>query len=576
MNTTKRYNTFAESEIGAVKKKWQTRVRIALVYPNTYYVGMSNLGFHAVYQLLNDMEHVVCERAFLGENVGHSHVQIKTIESGRPLKDFDIIAFSVSFESDYPNILSVLEASGLPLFSNQRNSSHPLVISGGVAIFINPEPVAPFIDCFLIGEAEAILPAFMDHFDTNTLSVRSDRQTQLQQLANHVPGVYVPEFYTQNYNNNDQLVSFEPVCDVPHKIKRVFLKDISETPTCTAILSPFTAFKQTYLIETGRGCSHGCRFCTAGFIYRPPRRRPLSLIKTCLEHGCSLTDRIGLVGTATSDYHDIIQLCKEISADKARISFSSMRADAISPELITVLKNSKVKTATIAPDAGSQRMRNVINKGLTEEHILHAAEKLVEGNIPNLKLYFMTGLPTETSDDVDAVVMLCKKIKQKFLDASRVNKRIGTITVSLNPFIPKPFTPFQWASGDTLTLQKEKIKAIKDGLKKTANLRVHAESPRNAYIQSLISRGSRKTSEILLMAMKTQWNWGKIIKSLPEPLKRQMNQERPLDELFPWDFIDHQIKKSYLKNEYQKAFKETTSSLCKIGDCRTCGACSSI
>ena len=568
----KLYKKIAGSEIGAVRKKWRQRIRVALVYPNTYHVGMSNLGFHTVYQLLNNMEHVVCERAFLPENSRNVHHRIETIESGRSIKDFDIIAFSVSFESDYLNILSVLMAAGIPLFSSERNSAHPLVVSGGVASFINPEPVAPFIDCFLIGEAEAILPDFINSFEIKTHTFRLERQTQLKQLADYVPGVYVPEFYKPAYNKKGELVSFEPVCDVPHNIKKVLLDDLSETSTCTSILTPYTSFKQTYLIETGRGCAHGCRFCTAGYIYRPPRSRPLSLLKKSLAHGCSLTDRIGLVGTATSDHPEIISLCSEVP-EKVRISFSSIRADALSPELIAVLRNSRVKTATIAPDAGSQRMRNVINKGFTEETIIHAAEKLVDGNIPNLKLYFMTGLPTETSDDIDAVIMLCKKIKQKFLDSSRIKKRIGNITVSLCPFIPKPFTPFQWAPSEEITVQKKKISVIKEGLKKTANLRVHADSPYDAFVQSLLSRGNRKIADLLLLAMKNHWNSKKILKSLPDNLKCHMNEERPLDELFPWDFIDHKIKKTYLKKEYQKAVEGKISPPCKIGSCNICGAC---
>lgn len=569
--TDKLNKRFAESEIGTIRKPWKGRITVALVYPNTYHVGMSNLGFQAVYYLLNEMEHVVCERGFLSENKRPGSGHIITIESGRPISAFDVIAFSVSFENDFPNLLTIIEKARLPLRSSDREPPHPLIIAGGVAFFLDPEPVATFVDCFLIGEAEAILPRFFNTELPDLLN--QDRMSCLKTLARNVPGTYVPAFYNATYHSDGTFRSFEPKLDVPVKIERPFLKDLSRTPTCSTILTPDTTFDRTFLIEVGRGCTHGCRFCSTGFVYRPPRFRPLSLLETCLQHGISMTDQIGLVGACISDHPEINTLCNRKFEKNIRISFSSFRADALTPELLSVLKESKVKTATIAPDAGSQRMRNIINKGITEEDILNAAETLVAEGIPNLKLYFMVGLPLETMDDVEAIVTLCKQIKHRFLKSSRARKRIGEITVSLSCFVPKPFTPFQWVAMDDIRSLKKKIKTIKQGLKRVANVRVHADVPRWAYIQALLSRGDRKVAQILTLAHKNRGNWPKTFKESPVNPDFYVLRERSLDEEFPWDFIDHGINKSFLKQEYQRALKGKTSPPCPMEFCTLCGVC---
>jgi radical SAM family uncharacterized protein len=569
--TDKFHKRFAESEIGTIRKPWKGRIKVALVYPNTYHVGMSNLGFQTVYDLLNKIEHVVCERGFLPTDKRPGSDRIITIESGSPISAFDVIAFSVSFENDFPNLLAILEKAGLPLRSSNREIPHPLIIAGGVAFFLNPEPVAPFIDCFLIGEAEAIVPRFFDTELPDLLN--QDRTSCLKTLARNVPGTYVPEFYNATYHSDGTFRAVEPIVDVPVKIERRFLKDLSRTPTCSTVLTPDTTFDRTFLIEVGRGCAHGCRFCSTGFVYRPPRFRPLSLLQTCLQHGVSMTDQIGLVGACISDHPEINRLCTQKFEKDIRISFSSFRADALSPELLSVLRESKVKTATIAPDAGSQHLRNIINKGITEEDVLNAAETLVAEGIPNLKLYFMVGLPLETMDDVDAIVALCKQIKHKFLKSSRVRKRIGEITVSLSCFVPKPFTPFQWVAMDNIRLLKKKIKIVKQGLKRVANVRVHADVPRWAYIQALLSRGDRKVSQILTLAHKNRGNWPKTFKASPVNPDFYVLRERSLDELFPWDFIDHGINKSFLKQEYKRALQGKTSPPCPMESCTICGVC---
>jgi len=560
-----------KSEIGTIRKQWKGRIKVALVYPNTYHVGMSNLGFQTVYDLINKIDHVVCERSFLPDDSGPAAGRIVAIESGRPISDFDIIAFSVSFENDYPNLLTILDRAGIPLRSDDRGTPHPLVIAGGIAFFSNPEPMSPFIDCFLIGEAEAILPRFFDIALPDLLS--QDKRTCLKTLARNVTGAYVPTFYSTTYNPDGTVCAIEPLIDVPVKIERMYMKDLSNVPTCSAIITTDTTFDSTFLIEVGRGCPHGCRFCSTGFVYRPPRFRSFSLLDKCLQQGASMTDEIGLVGAAVSDLPDINKLCGQALEKDTRISFSSLRADALSPELISILRQNKVKTATIAPDAGSERMRKVINKGITEEDVLNAAESLVAGGIPNLKLYFMIGLPTETMDDVEAIVLLCKQIKHRFLKSSRIRKRIGEITVSLSSFIPKPFTPFQWIPMDEVRSLKKKIKKIKDGLKRVANVRVHSDIPRWAYIQALLSSGDRKVAQILLLANQNRGNWPKTFKASPVNPDFYVHRERSLNELLPWDFIDNGINKSFLKQEYQRALQGKTSPPCPIESCNICGVC---
>ncbi|MEW5908917.1 MAG: radical SAM protein, partial [Thermodesulfobacteriota bacterium] len=383
--------SFAEMEIGTIQKSKAAKVEIALVYPNRYHVGMSNLGFQTAYALFNDIDDVKCERAFLPEPGGDSRADIKTIESGRRISEFDIIAFSVSYENDYPNLLAILDQGGFPLQSAERNFPHPLVVAGGVACFLNPEPIASFIDCIFIGEAEEMIPPFLECVLTAAPDSASEKESLLATIAREVPGAYVPCFYKISYHPDGTIQGFKTTIDVPDRIRRVFSKNLSLHETHSHVLTPNTAFGSTFLVEIGRGCTHGCRFCAAGYVYRPPRFRTGRDLEKTVEKRDSRIDKIGIVGASISDCADIDPLCGFILSKGLHLGFSSLRADALTHSLLEALKKNKTRTATIAPDAGSERMRSVINKGMTEPDILNAATRLMEIGILNLKLYFMIG-----------------------------------------------------------------------------------------------------------------------------------------------------------------------------------------
>jgi len=540
-----------DQEIGTVFKNWHQKISVALVFPNSYPVGMSNLGFQTVYRLLNEQKNIVCERFFVDGKT--KKAEFLSIESERSITDFHIIAFSLFVESDYINIIHTLSLADIAIYSNKREDYDPLVMAGGVVTFLNPEPVAPFIDFFFIGEAECLLPQLFDSLDPS-----KKREQNLNQIESYA-GIYIPERHMKKSLN-----SF-------NKIKRQFVSSISGFDTSSSIITSKATFENTYLIEVSRGCPHGCRYCAAGYVYRPPRFRDLSQLSESIEYGSKIAEKIAFMGAAVSDLPFLDSLCEQVYSKKMKLAFSSFRADSMSDLWISQAIKTGIKTMTIAPDAGSERLRRIINKGMSEPDILSCVEKLVCAGILHIRLYLMIGLPTETWDDIEKTIKFCKTIQSVFVNASRNNHKIGRITISLNCFIPKPSTPFQWASFESISILKKKIQFLKKNMQKIPNIYLQIDSPRKAYIQYILSCGNRETSKLIESAYKLKGNWGQALKS--SCIENHINSSKNIDDSLPWDFLDIGIHRNFLANEYKKALDEKNSLPCQ-SDCIKCGVCS--
>ncbi len=541
-------------ESGAMAKGWGGKLTVCLVYPNRYATAMSNLGFQAVYALLNAEPDVLCERAFLPDpdelrEYQKSGSRLLSLESQRPFTDFDVIAFSVSFESDYLQLPAIFELAGLPPLAADRDGSSPLVMAGGAALFLNPEPVADLLDLVCLGEAEAILPRLLTLLRLKEFGHREALLLKAAQL----PGIYVPSLYVPVYDG-ERIKLYRRVHGAPLPVKRVWEPDLDRHPTTSQLLTPATEFGDMYLIELSRGCPRGCRFCAAGFIYLPYRQRSLEAIKAKVASGLEKRHKLGLVGAAVSDYREIGELCRYILASGGKVSVSSLRIDAIDEEMIDMLKASGHKTVALAPEGGSQRLRDLVKKDLTEEQILAACDRLIGKDILNLKLYFIIGLPTETQADLEELVTLVAKIRERVIEAARKNKRLGEVLLSVNPFVPKPFTPFQWCGMEEIKSLEQKGKYLQQALGRLSNVRMKMESPKDAYLQALLSRGDRRLAP-LLVAAHAEGSWRRGVKSLEMDTDAMVYRDIPLDELLPWDFIEG-VGKERLVGEYRRAFGE--------------------
>jgi radical SAM superfamily enzyme YgiQ (UPF0313 family) len=561
-------------EKGAVVREWGASFPVALVYPQIYPVAMGNLGFQAIYHLLNRTAGLVCERAFLPtpeEWAEHRRTRtpVLTLESQRPLTDFAALAFSISFEADYPYVLQILAGAGMPLRAADRGPEHPLVLAGGVATFLNPEPLAPFVDAFFLGEGEAGAVPFFLFLAEN--SPTGDRPQLLRELAQTMPGAYVPRGYRPRYHGDGTLAAFEAQVGFPEKVTAPHLPELAPYPTHSHILAPQSEWGEMFLVETGRGCSRGCRFCAAGFVYRPPRERGLAELWTQVQPGLLEKRKVGLVGAAVSDHPAVKDLCRQILAAGGTLGISSLRADSADAELFGLLAQGGVRSVALAPEAGSDRLRRVLNKGLTQEDLARAALALSEAGIPQLRLYFMVGLPTESREDVAEIPRLVKFLAHRVIKETRGKRRLGLITLSLSSFVPKPFTPFQWTSFMEVSELKKRLKVVAREFHGVKEVRVHTDLPKWAYVQALLARGDRRVGDILLAAQERGWTRA-LTESPVNPDFFTLRARRP-DELFPWDFIDHGLKKDYLWEEYQRALEEKETPPCRPAVCSRCGVC---
>ncbi|MBW1941449.1 MAG: radical SAM protein [Deltaproteobacteria bacterium] len=565
-------------EKGAVKKDWGGRVAVALAYPNYYRTGMSNLGFQVVYHLLNSKRNIVAERFFLPDDTemslyGEAGKGILSLESQSPLHSFDLAAFSLSFENDYPNILKILDMGKLPLLSNEREEHHPLVMAGGVTTFLNPEPMADFFDLFLLGEAEGVLDLFMERY-IDARGAGEGRQETLSMLARDVPSVYVPSFYSVEYRGDGTIENREPLeRDIPEKIEAARMPPGKPRIATSVIQTPETPFAQRVLIELGRGCGRSCRFCAAGYVYRPPRTYPKEELLATVGEVLNTNDRVGLLSAAITDTPGIENVMELILEKGGNFSVSSLRADSMTENMVGHLKAAGQKTLAIAPEAGSERLRKVINKHLTEDQIMQAAAMIARAGEFNLRLYFMVGLPTETREDVDEILELVKTMKHHIVKESGTRGRIGRIRLSINCFIPKPFTPFQWFPLEQVPILKEKQKWLKKALRKEGGIKVSFDLPKWAYVQSLLSMGDRRVGSILLSAYQSGGDWKQACRFSDVNPDFFVHRPKGLDENLPWDFIDQGLYKEHLIKEYKLALKAKESDTCHVGECDRCGVC---
>jgi len=509
-------------EQGTIIKDWGGKLPIALVYPNSYYLGMSNLGLHAIYSLLNSHNEIVGERAFW-ERETHP---ILSVESQRPLSDFAVVAFSISYELDYFNVVSILKASGIPLYAADRDERHPLVIAGGPCIIANPMPLSPFFDCLCIGEAEAILPAMLPILAQGITGQRSD----LLKLLAALLGVYVP-------------------LHLGTPVVRQWVQNLNDFPVTSVVLTPDTELGDLYLIEVERGCNWGCRFCLVSNAFSPMRYRSLDKLIDQAKLGLRYRKRIGLVGAAVSDHPQIEELVVKLRQMGAELSISSLRMKPLSQIVLGEMAKGGARTIALAPEAGSQRLRQVIKKGISEEDILESVGKVAEQGIKQLKLYFMIGLPSETDEDVDEITNLTLKCKD-ILDRQKTGCRI---VLTISPFVPKAGTPFQWLPMAQPAILNHRLSLLKKSLV-PKGITLKGESVAWSQVQAVLARGDTKLAEVLANIEEVSLSgWRKAVEKSHLDIDFYAHQRWDVNQKLPWVVVDSGTRLEHLKLELRKA-----------------------
>lgn len=518
------------SEEGATVKDWGGRIPFALIYPNTYYVGMSNLGLHAVYRLLNSYQDFLCERAFREKDIPRQST-ILSIESQRPLTDFAVLAFTISYELDYFNVVHILKSCGIPLYAAERDERHPLVIAGGPCVMSNPAPLAPFFDCLCIGEAESILPALLPVLKEG---IGGQRPSLLKALAS-LPGVFVPNLHTGN------------------KVVRQWLKNLDESPAHSVVLTRDTELGDLFLIEVERGCNWGCRFCLVSSAFHPMRYRSVDSIVEQARMGLKYRKRLGLVGPVVSDHPRLDELLAKLSEMGAGISVSSLRVRPLPSIMLGELARGGTQTVVLAPEAGAQRLRQVIKKGINEEDILLAAEKVAREKVKHLKLYFMIGLPTETDEDMQELVNLtlkCKSILDKHQSGIRT-------TINIAPFVPKAGTPFQWLPMAQTGVLNHRLSLVKNALR-PKRVEVKHESPSWSEIQAVLSRGDSRVAETLASVEEASLSgWREAAEKTHLDVDFYAHRMWETTYKLPWEMLESGIKPDYLESQLQKALSQS-------------------
>ncbi|MCL4428651.1 MAG: radical SAM protein [Deltaproteobacteria bacterium] len=560
-NLQELYDLYLKSERSNLIKSSGAYLKAVIVFPNYYGVAMSNLGFLRAYELINKSGAISCDRAFLQDDASKG---IISIETRQRLVNYDFIFFSLSYENDFPNILSILSAEKIPFLSKDRDESFPLIMAGGVIAFLNPEPVAPIFDLMFIGEAEAIFPDFFK-------IAESKNKCEILEKAAKIEGIYMPSAYNFIFDKkrHNVLNEIRHLPGFPEKIRRKWADKDSAFSSST-ITTKFSELSNINMIEIERGCKRGCRFCSAGFIYLPQRESKTGAVFKAIE-SLNESDKAGFVGLGTMDSKNINKIMQFSLDSKKNFSLSSIRFDCLDENNLDLIKETGIKTVTLGVETGSCRLKKMINKDISNDEITAALKNIIKKGIVNIKLYFMFGLPFEEKEDLDETINLIKIMRGEFIAASKINKRIGMLTASFGPFVPKAWTPLQWENFEDLSVLRKKARYITDGLKRLPNLNVNINPLNAAFTEAFFARGSRISNEILIHSFMNKIS----LKNAAEIKGYGINnfiRKFGKDELLPWEIIDQGVTKKYLLDECLRGSKFKTTPQCFEG-CKRCGVC---